>query len=276
MKLFRKLLALITLAIGLPFSLAQAQSYSFSVPANGTLELSMRYWSDQPYWNGGTGGSALFDTLGETVTLDLNAQTIRQQGVISVPSPTSVSVRSDMFYLQGQQIPFTLSITQTLRNASLVFDTGTQPMIWDSASQTYSFDGRLKNIVSVDGFYSLATGGETLTGSFSYSLHPDAFEPVTYSQLALAAGQSPTLVYNGPSPQMYDQMGSTPAFEVTAANGVHLLCGAGNVKDSWDFLIWHPENVALIPEPCAVSFIGLGACALVLVHRRKTKNLPAQ
>ena len=215
------------------------------------------------------GGGVSLDTLTETVTLDLNAQTIRQTGFISGSSVPCSSVWASSYPLSGQQIPFSLTITQSLREGGMSFDTGTQPLTWDSVSQSYKFDGRFTGAVPVDGSYSLTTGGEILTGSFSYDLTPaTTLQPRTYSGLMTGAGQAITLIPSSLYPQQYVSPGSHGVIDVTAANGVHLVCIPGYATDQWDWLNWGVDSVTLVPEPSVAALAGLGAIALMIFRRR--------
>jgi hypothetical protein len=249
------------------------QGYSFSTPVHSFFSPGSPGWLQLAMGCGGDSipGSVDLGTLTGTVNLDLNAQTIRQTGFISSPSPTSSSVLTASYSVEGQPVPFSLTVTQSLREGGVSFDTGTEPMTWDSESQLYSFSGQfVSSLVPVDGWYSLTTGGETLTGFFSYNLAPaGTLPPLTYSQLAIGAGQSVTLIPGNPYyPQQYAGP-SGPVIDVTAANGVHVVCLPGSISDNWDWLNWAADPVALVPEPSAAALVGLGIAIWMVARRRK-------
>ena len=151
-----------------------AQVYQLSTPLSGYLTMSAQDL------NGPTGSSAGFQfnftNLTETVYLDPVAETIRQVGVISgTPTATNIS------FQETQSVPGQFpnsptnvsgSVTVTLAPTSGVvsFDTGALPLTWNAGSGAYTFDGNLPNLGDFSGSYSLVTGGQTYSGSFTYEL----------------------------------------------------------------------------------------------------------
>src|ERR1039458_2391153 len=161
------------LALGLPMA-GQAQVYTLSTPITGSLTMSVQDL------NGPAGSCGSFNynfnTLTETVYLNSVAQTIRQVGVISgTPSATIISIQETqsipgVFPNPPTNVPGAVTVTLAPIGGALSFDTGPQPITWDAGVGAYTFNGNLSSIGSFTGTYSLVTGGQTSSGSFTYGL----------------------------------------------------------------------------------------------------------
>jgi len=152
----------------------RAQIFQLSTPWGGVMSLSVQ---DVNGPAGSSGGVNLeFNHLSETIYLDPVGKTIRQVGTISC-TPTAASIQ----FQETQTVPgrFPSPPTQVSGNVTvnlapsgggLSFDTGILPATWNAASSTYSVNGLLLCGFPITGSYSVVTGGQTYTGSFSYTI----------------------------------------------------------------------------------------------------------
>ena len=152
----------------------RAQIFQLSTPWGGVMSLSVQ---DVNGPAGSSGGVNLeFNHLSETIYLDPVGKTIRQVGTISC-TPTAASIQ----FQETQTVPgrFPSPPTQVSGNVTvnlapsgggLSFDTGILPATWNAASSTYSVNALLLNGFPMTGSYTVVTGGQTYTGSFSYTI----------------------------------------------------------------------------------------------------------
>lgn len=163
------------------------QVYQFSTPVSGNKPLSV-HDADGPAGSEGT-VVLVFSNLSETVYLDAVAQTIRQVGTVSyfpsIPYITFQETQSvSVFPNPPVNVKGTVTVQLALNGGVLSFDTGPQPVTWNAASQTYTFNGNIGDLPAY-GSWSLITGGATNAGSFTYSMYPDLGGAFTFSSVSL-------------------------------------------------------------------------------------------
>jgi hypothetical protein len=169
-------------------SQAQVQVYQFSTPISGYLTMGAYNWYGVPEGsvNGNFSGTFMnyFSNLSETVYLDPVNETLRQVGTITyTPSATNIQFQETQTFTITITNSFPNTDTYTNVNVSgdvtvnlalnggvLSFDTG--PIGLESVGDG-DWDINLfarNQILPCSGSYSLVTGGQTLSGSFSYYL----------------------------------------------------------------------------------------------------------
>ena len=224
---------------------AHCQTYYLSTPilpgrgGNGVPPLTIQ--------DGSYSGSIKYtwNTLTETIYLDPVAQTIRQVGFASVsinPAASNI-VLNEIRDVPGQfpnppqtNVPATVTLSAYLVGGGFSFDTGVQPITWNPTAQAYTFNGSLAAFpFLVTGSYFLVTGGQTLTGTFNYSLPVWAWMTFsTFNQLDL--DNYPTSLSLGGlnNPDEYvGYNGNGPVFCTTlATNGVQMELYASGLYDA--------------------------------------------
>lgn len=154
---------------------------------------------------GSGGGSAPISYFEEMVFLDTVAGTIRQTGtvVMAASSATVTFNDTEQFTLPPvfPNPPVTVTVTGVVTvclnfgGGSFSFDTGTKPASWNGYS--FSFDGTIEALTfPMSGSYVLVTGGETNTGSFTYSISAAAKSVWTFTSLT-PAGYPESVVLSG-------------------------------------------------------------------------------
>ena len=132
-----------------------------------------------------------WNALSETIYLDPVAQTIRQVGFASVNASASNIVLNETRQVPGQfpnppqtNVPATVTVNIGLVAGGFSFDTGPQPITWSDTAQAYTFDGsQASQPFLVTGSYSLLTGGQTLTGTFNYSIPVFSYAFTAFNKL---------------------------------------------------------------------------------------------
>jgi hypothetical protein len=256
----------ITAAFGIN---GHSQIYQFSTPISGYLTMSA---ADL---NGPTGSSGTinlnFNSLTETIYLDPVAGTIRQVGAISAtPSAPNIQFQETQS-VPGQfpNPPTNVSGIVTVNLAPtggiLSFDTGPQSVTWDAALSAYTVDAVIfAQGLPMSGSYSIVTGGQTNTGSFSYTLDYwfggdvaftfDAFSLTDYpSSLQLNGlgynyGSAPFL-----SPGIVADVTSSNGFEMKLSTGINGISIFGNVGELY---LWSSDPVTatnIASGPAAIT-----------------------
>lgn len=285
-----KATALLLLSLSVQLA-GRAQVYQLSTPISGSMTMNIMDFA------GPSGSSGDFqlncNSLTETVYLDPAAQTVREVGSISVtPSAQSIVINEiQQVPSQFPNPPESVSGTITVYLAPgggnvLSFDTGVQPATWNSASQSYAFNGAIGSFLNpIIGSYSLVTGGQTYTGTINYTLaNINQYSPGqlsgnsawTFDQLNSAGYPSAISLGNlGNASQggVYSSQPSTVA-DVTAADGFHmqLFPGTAGVTLAAGDLQWSSTGSVtayLVPEPTSIAMLGLGALVLALLRRHQ-------
>src|SRR5208282_283945 len=111
-----------------------------------------------------------FNSLSETIYVDTVNNTIRQVGTIQYTPSTTNSIQ---FTESQRGIPGTVTVNLAPTNGYLYFDTGVSPVIWNPTTETFTYGpygaADVPFFITIDGSYSLVTGGQTLSGSFAYT-----------------------------------------------------------------------------------------------------------
>jgi len=218
------------------------QVYTFSTTIGGSIGLGVSD-SNGPAGNGGS-ISLKFTNLTETVYLDFAAQTLRQVGTLSyTPSaPDLVFQETQIVSLfPNPPVGVTGEVTVDLAFAAgeISFDTGLQALTWSPSRQEYWIggDAAIGNLGPITGSWSLTTGGQTFTGSFSYWYGPSlvgaalAFQGVSLVNYPNSLQLSDLGVAGGMfSYGAFDVSGETQA---VAPNGFSLQLAPGGTGFSW-------------------------------------------
>lgn len=279
-------IAVLSLAIfAIPLT-GHCQTYTLSTPISGSMTMGMQ---DATGPAGSYGNINLnFTKLTETIYLDPVAQTIRQIGMISyIPTASNIS------FQETQQVPGIFpnpptnavgNVTVTLAPAGgvLQFDTGAQPVTWSGPVGGYTFDGSMRNLGTVNGSYSLRTGGQTYSGDFSYQLPVYSIAGLTFSVLS-TTGYPNSLALSGLGTQWGFTANYVPTpgtvVDMTANNGFHMMLdvGAPNYLAPGDEELFNwssPGTITatLVPEPTSLSLAALGALTLLGGCRLRRQN----
>jgi len=284
-----QIVALSIIGLGLPVT-GHCQIYTLSTPVSGYLTMSVYdFYGDSIYSGGRVGGGFYynFNTLTETVYLDLAAQTIRQVGVISgTPlQATGISWQETQmggFYLgQDQQVTGDVTVTLTPPAGGLSFDTGPKHFTWNAASGTYTFDGRvLSNIANLGGSYSLVTGGQTFSDLFTYGLSFYDGQPNTFSEVSIGNANSLTLSGLGNwdtlgEPCLYINFPRDQGY-AAATNGFYMVLKVGEaVSDNQlgELFLWNSPGmitaVEVVPEPASLSLLAFSVFGITHLRRHQ-------
>ena len=210
----------------------------------------------------GTSGDVDFGPLNGTLIYDPVTNTLELLGNVGISGWNGSGFFSDNQTINGVLVPATVSVNYTVGNVDegiFAFDTGAVPL--NPAGPTSSFDVPLP----VSGSYSLVTGGETYSGTYSYTLNIST--TVHYS------------VINSNSVDFsMDTVGGdllvVPLAQITADNGVQVDLTAEDPSDGDTYQEWHVDNVvAVVPEPDASEMLLLAFSALGLsVCRASTRR----
>ena len=173
--------SLLARALALAFlfaSEAQTQAvlvYEVSTPVSGSMQLGITDTAGGPHLPGGA-APVSFGTLQATVYFDPIAGTLRQVGYVPLIVQNLI-VLNETRTINGETVPGVLTINQSFAIDRFNFDTGAQPLLFDSA--THAHLGTLTGpdnfgvfgpLPRVNASYSLLTGGATYSGLFSYQL----------------------------------------------------------------------------------------------------------
>ena len=154
--------------------------YNVSTPVNGWGQLGITDYEGADY-GGSTLGRitdsipVLFGNLQSTVHFDPIANTLRQTGSIPLIVNNNPIIFNELQRINDQMVSGVLTINQAFNNNLYEFDTGTLPLIFDSANKAHlgnplggpSDVGFFNALPRVNASWSLLTDGQTYTGDFS-------------------------------------------------------------------------------------------------------------
>jgi hypothetical protein len=160
------------------------QVFQFSEPISGSFAMSVKDLNGTSNASGTV--SLSFNNLFETIYLDPTNDTLRQVGTISyTPSDTNLSFEDTQTNIITTTNAFPNPPTYTTNvysgNAAvnlapsgdvLSFDTSLQRLTWNPELSVYTLNAGL-SAFPIIGSYSLITGGQTYSGTFSFTLTPD-------------------------------------------------------------------------------------------------------
>lgn len=138
-----------------------SQVYQFSVPISGYITTSA-----QDLTTGSSGAlTNFFTTLDETVYLDTVSNTLRQVGTINCqPSAPNIQFQETQGSVSGN---VTVNLGPT--GGKITFDTGVVPISWTETMVSGTVPAYLFFPITFSGSYSLMTGGEIYSNSFTYT-----------------------------------------------------------------------------------------------------------
>ncbi len=150
---------------------AHAQVYQLTTPVSGYLTMSAQDLDSNAPAGSSASGSLNFTSLTETVYYDPVGETLRQAGVLSYGNSSGVTLQ----WQENQAgILGTVTVNLALVGGNLAFDTGLQSISYNGDADAYFASApAFCQGMPVSGCYSLVTGGQTYTGSFSYILQAD-------------------------------------------------------------------------------------------------------
>ena len=268
------------MAFGFPAPV-HCQEYYISAPITGWTELGIT-----DYGSSSAGPSGLiqltFGTLTEHLYLDPVLHTVRQVGTVSViPSAPSILFHETQ-QVNGQLVAGDITVYQQLVGGSLSIDTGALPYSWNDSLHAFrvgqSNTGGSRQPadigrIQVEGSYSLATGEQTYTGSFAYSLYSMGIPAETFSLFSTNSGSSLSVdgLASGGGGGISGYSGTLSGASVTAANGFRMALGAG-VSDGTDYFQWScdPATATLVPEPSSLVLFAIASAFLSLRCRKLT------
>jgi len=267
----KRIIPAIVLALALS---ASAQVYTLSAPLSGSLTLSMTD-PNGPWGNGG-GVIVNFTNLAETITLDMDAGTIRQEGWISVANPVNTFTFAEV----QNGIPGLVTVTYELSSGGqLCFDTGPRNIGTPSEWGSYYFDSWIPNLGTINMRCTLNTGGKIYSSGFGSEVVALYLEKTAWTFSAFELMDDPTKL------RVWNLGDSNPGWmgwcqpiqtAILADNGFNLGWMQGQVGLSSgygipaDFMDWYHGKYAvatMIPEPSAVWLISLLVLAFIR-HRQ--------
>ena len=248
-----------------------------SVPLSGYLELFLTDWGNSPGSSvtfGTYGGQTTSLSLTETVYIDPMAQTVRQVGFLSMgyDLETSANVQKT---INGSPMSASVDVRQWsgYGGGPLQFDTGPRPYSWDSSSQSFTFDGHLDCSGTVNGTYSLITGGQTLAGPFSYGLSGtiEGYSQFSPETTFTFLGESTTYRTLAGWSTSEGEFNGTGGVSTGADNGFELALRPG-LNDGLNLFNAgaQPQWATLVPELGSLALMGIGLTGLTACRRRRS------
>ncbi|HEV2435866.1 MAG TPA: PEP-CTERM sorting domain-containing protein [Verrucomicrobiae bacterium] len=159
-----------------------------------------------------------------------------------------------MPYTNGPVTLATVTVNDTVGSGGSV--------AFDSGIMGSSVGGSFTLSIPVNGNYSLDTGGQTYTGTFSYTF--DMLVGVQISQMG-----DGTLTFNEQSsPAEVGLAGLWPPISVTADNGVQLNLSSAS-QDGAVHSNFEIQGTAVVPEPNSLAILGCGVFGFAFWPRRQ-------
>src|SRR5271166_4614613 len=206
----------------------RSQTYQMTIPITGYLQMSAG-----DYNNLDAEGGFLFNltSLQDTIYFDPVAMTIEQVGVITgTPSAPGLSFTDTQGWVGANGATGNVTVDLAPTNGVLTFDTGPQVLTYNGSLKDYTLLGQWGGLTNdFTGSYSMLTGGQTYTGSFSYNLAA-ADEYTGGYYVVSVAGNTLTLCPGGDYGGRFYPNSDTVA-NVTAADGLDLGLSIGPVGD---------------------------------------------
>lgn len=264
-------LSLLIVGLGLPMS-GDSQIYTLSAPIGGSVSMGATDLLGPP--GSASGGTNLpFGMLNETIYVDLTAQTVRQVGQFSISPGNATFVIHETnqipqpFPNPPLLVPGNVTVSLSFSGTTVSFDTGPRSVSYNSSTGNFIFDGVINPPpTSYTGSYSLFTGGQTLTGPFSYSLSlkdPDypvcmftSLSGTGYPASVQLAGFASAGLYPGNA--LYTSTPNVVA-DVTATNAFHLQLkpGAqnwwGNIVENWSWSLGPVTAALAVTNPPTIT-----------------------
>jgi hypothetical protein len=208
-------------------------------------------------------------TLNETVYYDKEAGTLRQVGTIPliVGDPFTIN---ETRIINGESIPAALTITQHFADNILSFDTGWQPLTFDSPTHATVPQSSTDPLPTINASWSLATGGHIYTGNFNWESLGSPGSPqqtgsasfrFPFTDLAFSQDLS-EIAFTGTSNAIAPYTSPATGQRIfTAANGVQIALRGGHNDTTLRFnMSVGPTIASAVPEGSP----GLLMCAAVL------------
>lgn len=216
----------------------------------------------------GFGSTLSFGTANGILVYNQAAGTMRLSGDVTLGSGSYSSTFSDNQTINGNLVPATVSVNYTIgnqQNGLLAFDTG---VIQHASGDNNAWSLTLQ--VPVSGTYSLATGGQTYNGTFSYTLN-------LATTLKLQSFSAKSLTFSQDTLPDSESL-SVALAKVTAENGVVMNLDAKDPSDGQTYVSWHLDNIIAqvstspVPEPSTLALLGCGLLGVGLLGRRGRSN----
>jgi hypothetical protein len=259
----------LVIALGFP-GIARSQVYFVSTPVNGYVQLAVEDAAGSTSAYGS--GTAGFGILNDTVYLNMNADTIREVGSVTLGGSGSFTFNDGRIVAGSNGLQLVnANVTVSLNVPSaLSFDTGFQPLVWVPTTQGYEFTATLGSL-PVTGNYSVVTGGQTYTGSLNYNLYTGML--LLFQQVS-TAGYPSFITLSGLNGGELQHPGPQLVY-FTALDGLNIQLQAGEQDGTYSYG-WNlnPIDIEayLIPEPSSLALLALGACTLfAALHRRRRR-----
>jgi len=220
---------------------SQIQIYQFTAPITGSMTMSVQEVSS----NAPSGSSGVVNltltALSETIYLDPVGATLRQVGALYYSLPDT-NIQFQETQVTPPQFPNTnlasvsgtITVYLTPSESVLSFDTGPQPITWNTADSSYTIENTaLTPGFAFSGSYSLVTGGQTYTGSFAYSINDNQgndYAPAHTFNILSISNYPTSLQLSGlgnccPQGVLFESPGIVA--NVTASNGFEMQLSPG-------------------------------------------------
>lgn len=256
---------------------AHGQVYSVTTPLTGSAEMSLNaYQGPGPLM--GIFSRADFQALTETIYFDPINLTVRQVGSVSVTYFSQTNTRALSQTVGGQTVTAQLTTRQSVVGGTILFDTGVESLYWDSTFLCYRISGSGGRLgpISVEGSFSLDTGGENYSGLFSYKIL-DALQGFTAfatngnPALLTLKGFGGSIVGSGPGLSGFYLCDPLSLTNLSANNGFSLQLGTGNASDFRDSVSWNAGSptATMVPEPTGLSMVTLALTGWFYSRRRR-------
>jgi hypothetical protein len=225
MKTTKSLFGILAITAGFAMN-GRSQVYQFTVPISGYITMSAQDLT--------TGSSGLFTnlfySLEETVYLDTVSNTLRQVGTVYYePSAPNIQFQETQGSASG-----TVTVNLGPTDGKLTFDSGLQSITWSDRLVSGSVSTYLPFPISISGSYSLVTGGQTYSNSFTYTTNDNYNDnyAAAYTFYNLSLSNYPASIqlsglgeccYQGvmfPSPGIVADVRASNGFEMKLSPGI--------------------------------------------------------